>query len=257
MQLCTTTDPNLKMSVLNTLEQVMVSENRKYISGHKLFNYFVDIAKSDDSIEAMRVGTGILENLFKDSTDTCIRLVKAGALEGLILGCRSTDPTVLQHCAAALANCAMYGESRVHSTMVSKFVDHWLFPLAFSSDEVVKYYALFAICFLASNPQFAPKVVESGTLDLVLPFLNSHNTESFCESCPNHAHGRTAGWLKRLLPFLSSQSEQARSLGAFHFAMETKIKFKQQRLHVRALGHYCILALITLCRVCTYMYMSE
>ena len=211
----------------------MVAENRKFIASHKLFDSVVKVATSNESLEAMQAGMGILENLFKESTKTCLLLIKRGALEGLILGCRSSDPLVLQHCAAALANCAMYGEAKAHAAMVTKFVDHWLFPLAFSKDEVVKYYALLAICFLAANPQVSHKVAESGTLDLVLPFLNQQDPEEFTRSCPNHAHGRSSGWLKRLVPLLVCQSEEARSLVAFHFAMEAGIKKKQNRLHVR------------------------
>ncbi len=210
----------------------MVADNREYIAGHKLFNSVVKVASSNESLEAIQAGTGILENLFKDSTQTCLRLIRSSALEGLILGCRSTDLIVLQHCAAALANCAMYGEETAHAAMVTKYVDHWLFPLALSSDEVVKYYALLAICFLAANSAISHKIVESGTLDVVLPFLKQHDPEEFTRSCPNHAHGRSVGWLHRLVPLLSSQSEEARSLVAFHFAMEAAIKKKQNRLQV-------------------------
>lgn len=216
----------------------MVADNRKYIAGHKLFSSVVKVASSNESLEAIQAGTGILENLFKDSTQTCLRLIRSGALETVILGCRSTNPIVLQHCAAALANCAMYGEERAHATMISKYVDHWLFPLALSSDEVVMYYALLAICFLAANPAISHKVVESGTLDLVLPFLKQHDTEEFTRSCPNHAHGRSEGWLRRLVPLLTSQSEEARSLVAFHFAMEAAIKKKQNRVQVSLLCAY-------------------
>lgn len=235
IKLCSSTDKALRLAILRALEQVMVANNRKYIAGHQQFNLVVKVATSNESLEAIQAGTGILENLFKDSTQTCLRLIKLDALEGVILGCRSTDPIVLQHCAAALANCAMYGEAKAHTAMVRKYVDHWLFPLAFSSDEVVKYYALLAICFLDANPQVSHKVAESGTLDLVLPFLNSQDPEEFRQSCPNHAHGRSEGWLRRLVPLLVSHSEQARSLVAFHLAMEAGVKKKQHRLQVSTL----------------------
>ena len=210
----------------------MVADNREFIACHELFDSVVKVACSNESLEAIQAGTGILENLFKHSSETCLRLIHSGALEGLVLGCRSSDSLVLQHCAAALANCAMYGEAKAQTAMVTKYVDHWLFPLAFSKDSVVKYYALLAICFLAANQDIADKVAESATLELVLPFLNLQDTERFTRSCPNHAHGRSSGWLKRLTPLLVSQSEEARSLVAFHFAMEAAIKKKQNRLNV-------------------------
>ncbi len=225
-------DEDVRLSVVRALEQVMVSANRHYIANHKHFDSLVKLACCKDSLEAVQCGTGILENLFKESSMTCLRLIKGGALEGLIHACRQSDPTILQHCAAALCNCAMYGECKVQSAMVSGKVDVWLFPLAFSQDNAVKYYALLAICFLAANVDLAERVVQSGTLDLVLPFLHTQDPEEFPSSCPNHAHGRSTGWLKHLVPLLVSQSEEARSLAAFHFAMEATIKNKQQRLHV-------------------------
>ena len=147
-------------------------------------------------------------------------------------GCRFTDETVLQHCAAALANCALYGDSKVHQAMVSKNADQWLFPLAFSSDCAVKYYALIAICILASQRELAIQVQRSGTLELVLPFLQSQDPTLFPQSCPNHAHGRTAPWLQRMVPLLRCSSEEAQALAAFHFAMEAEIKKLQNRLQV-------------------------
>lgn len=210
----------------------MVSANRTYIAGHELFDYLVGVACSRDSLVLVQCGTGILENLFKESAETCQRLIKGGALEGIIFACRYSDAITLQHCAAALANCAMYGEHHSQRAMIIKQADHWLFPLAFSADSVVKYYALLAICFLAANVDLAEHVTRSGTLDLVLPFLNSQDPEEFVKTSPNHAHGRSAEWLSRLVPLLVSESEEARSLAAFHFAMETSLKKKQQRLHV-------------------------
>lgn len=231
LELCSA-DKNVTFSVLRALEQIMVSANRHYISDHKHFDCLVKLACCTDSLEAVQCGTGILENLFKESSTTCLRLIKGGALKGLICACRHSDPVTLQHCAAALANSAMYGDCKVQRTMVSKKVDVWLFPLAFSLDKVVKYYALLAICFLAANVNLAKQVAESGTLELVLPFLRNQDPEEFAASCPSHAHGRSTGWLQHLVPLLVSHSEEARSLAAFHFAMEATIKKKQQRLQV-------------------------
>ena len=232
LQLCASQDKELRRSVIKALEQVMISANRTYIAGHELFDFLVGVACSRDSLELVQCGTGILENLFKESAATCQRLIKGGALEGIIFACRYSDSITLHHCAAALANCAMYGDPQAQRAMVIKKADHWLFPLAFSDDSVVEYYALLAICFLAANVHLAEHVTRSGTLDLVLPFLNFQDPEEFVKTSPNHAHGRSAEWLSHLVPLLVSNSEEARSLAAFHFAMEASLKKKQQRLHV-------------------------
>ena len=220
-------DSVLMATLARSMEQILVSANRTYLSEHKICDKVIEIACSHPE------GIGILENLMKVSAETCDRLISCGALESIILCCRNSDSAVTQHCAAALANCAMYGGHRAQVTMVSKHADHWLFPLAFSEDRVVKYYALIAICFLAANPDLNEKVTNSGTLRLVLPFLNSHKPEEFFLIYPiNYAHGRSASWLKRLLHLLKSWNEQARSLASFHFAMEAVIKRNQRRLQV-------------------------
>lgn len=232
LNLLCTDDDSLHLQVSQGIEQVMDAANRRFIVAHKQFETLVKVACESSSVDSMRCGTGILENLFKESKETCLRLVQCGALEGVLFGCRSSDVTVLQHCAAALANCSMYGGPKCQMKMVAKHADHWLFPLAFSLDNVVKYYALLAICFLASNAGLEREVTRSGTLDLVLPFIHTQDPEEFPKTCYNHAHGRSSGWLSKLVPLLVCGSEEARSLSAFHFAMETTIKKKQHRLQV-------------------------
>ena len=220
-------DSKLQVTLARSMEQILIPANRAYLSKHKLCDRVVEVACSHPE------GIGILENLLKVSAEMCDRLISCGALESIILGCRNSDSAVTQHCAAALANCAMYGGHRAQVTMVSKHADHWLFPLAFSEDRVVKYYALIAICFLAANPDLNEKVTSSGTLRLVLPFLNSHKPEEFFLIYPiNYAHGRSASWLKRLLHLLKSKNEEATSLASFHFAMEAVVKRNQRRLQV-------------------------
>ena len=236
LNLLSTTDAGLRLQVSKGLEQAMTSANRCFIASHDQFDVVVAVACEQSSVELVQCGTGILENLFKDSQKTCLRLIQNGALAGVLFGCRSTDPTVLQHCAAALANCAMYGGPKCQLNMVAKQADHWLFPLAFSNDIVVKYYALLAICFLASHAELESVVARSGTLNLVLPFLRTQDPEEFPKTCHNHAHGRSAGWLTKLLPLLTCGNEEARSLSAFHLAMEAAVKKKQGRLEV----HYTV-----------------
>ena len=222
----------VQLAVLRVLEQVMITENRAYIAQHKLFPSLLSLARSTDSLELIQCGTGILENLFKVSPEVSFELVRSGALESVLYGCRLVDTLVLHHCAAALANCALFGGQEVHRAMVAKHADHWLFPLAFLEESAVKYYALITICILASDRELAERVQQSGTLELVLPYLQEQDPQLFPETCPNHAHGRTASWLERVVPLLVCGSEEARSLAAFHFAMEAGIKRRQKRLQV-------------------------
>ena len=233
----TTVEKALQSSVAKLIEQIMVASNRTYIANHALFESVVDVACKHAS-EYCECGIGILENLFKVSTETCKKLIRLRALESILFACRSPDSAVLRHCAAAMANCAMFGESEARASMVQKHADHWLFPLAFSEDKEVAYYALLTICFLAS--ELKEQISNSGTLDLVLPFIESQYPEDFAKSCPNHAHGRSPSWLQRLLPLLSCKSEEARSLASFHFAMEAAVKKRQHRLHVSGNVYVCI-----------------
>lgn len=240
LQLCqsTTNKPTeemnkLQIAVLRVLEQIMVNENRVYISEHELFPFLLVLSSSTETLEHVKLGTGMLENLFKVSSRLSLKLINSTGLDIVVYGCRYTDSIVLQHCAAAMANCALYGCKNVHKAMVAKQADHWLFPLAFSQDSAVKYYALIAICILASQHELAPLVCRSGALELVIPFLQLQDPLEFPKTCPNHAHGRTADWLIRLVPLLKCMNEEAQSLAAFHFAMEAGIKKKQKRLNVR------------------------
>jgi hypothetical protein len=222
----------LQLQILSAIEQLMIADNRQYIANHHLFPSFLLLASCTDDMTWIQCGTGIFENLFKVSQEISLKLINSGGLDAIMYGCRCTDSVVLHHCAAALANCALYGCDKVHKGMISKQADHWLFPLAFSQDSAVKYYALIAICLLASERQLLTLVTRSGTLELVIPFLQLQDPLEFPQTCPNHAHGRAAGWLKQLKPLLACGCEEAQSLAAFHFAMEAAIKQKQNRLKV-------------------------
>ena len=69
--------------------------------------------------------------------------------------------------------------------------------------------------------------IKSGTLDLIDPFVQSHTPKEFADICASHSHGQSPIWLKRLIPVLMSQREEARNLAAFHFCMEAEmIRFK-------------------------------
>ena len=125
---CTAVDRDAKLSLSRTLEQIMMEKNRTFIASSELFEQIVTLASSTDSIEIVRCGTGILENLFKESKGTCLRLIACGGLAAIINACRSSCNVVLQHCASAMVNCAMYGGPKCQQGMMKLNADHWLFP---------------------------------------------------------------------------------------------------------------------------------
>lgn len=183
--------------------------------------------------ELAQICTGILESLFKTSEDTCSRVIKLGGLDTITYWCRCNDRVTLKNCAIALSNLALYGGGENQQEMAKHKVPEWLFPLAFVDDDSVRYYALLAIGVLVSNKEIENAVTSSGTLALVLPFIDSHDPAEFAERDTSHRHGRSPGWLKRLIPVLSSKREEAQALAAFHFVMEAGIKSEQGRKEVR------------------------
>merc|ERR1711874_874683 len=111
--------------------------------------------------------------------------------------------------------------------MIERNVPMWLFPLAFHPDDNIKYYALLTIAALVANKEIEAAVMQSGSLDLVEPFLTNQSPERFANSSNAHRHGQSMSWLKKLVPVLHSKREEARNLAAFHFAMEAGIKANQ------------------------------
>ena len=59
--------------------------------------------------------------------------------------CRSSDVESLQHCASALANVAIFGGAENQEAMIRRNVPIWLFTLAFSDDDTVRYFGCMAI----------------------------------------------------------------------------------------------------------------
>lgn len=108
----------------------------------------------------------------------------------------------------------------------------WLFPLAFIDDDSTRYYACLAIAVLVSNKEIEAAVLKSGTLSLVRPFVELHDPQEFAQMDTSHQHGRSSGWLRRLVPVLTSKREEAQALAAFHLAMEAGIKAEQDRKEV-------------------------
>lgn len=171
--------------------------------------------------------SGILEHLFKHSEGACSDLIDLGGLDTVLFECRKSDIETLRHCAGALANLSLYGGADNQEAMIQRKAPMWLFPLAFNNDDHIKYYACLAITILVANKEIEAAVLQSGTLDLVEPFVTSHSPSEFAKSNEAHAHGQSKNWLQKLVPVLNSKREEARNLAAFHFCMEAGIK-KQQ-----------------------------
>lgn len=229
MQNCANNDKELQFSSARLLEQCLTTENRSHVVElglEKVVNGACVCTKHSRT-DHSRVGTGILENLFKHSEGTCSDVVRMGGLDAVLFECRKNDVETLRHCAMALANLSLYGGAENQEAMINRKVPIWLFPLAFHNDDIIKYYACLAIAVLVANKEIEAEVLKSGTLDLVEPFVTSHNPSEFAKSNPAHAHGQSKHWLERLVPVLSSNREEARNLATFHFCMEAGIKKEQ------------------------------
>ncbi|XP_028320362.1 NAD(+) hydrolase SARM1 [Gouania willdenowi] len=213
------------------LEQILVSENRDYVARIGL-GVILNLSREQEDAQLARSVSGILEHMFKHTEETSVHLISNGALDSLLFWCRGTDPTVLRHCALALANCAMYGGHRCQRWMIEKQAAEWLFPLAFSKeDELIRFHACLAVTVLAANREIEKEVVKSGTLELVEPFIASLDPEDFARSlldssdCPQ---GRTASDLQHLLPLLDGSRLEGKCIAAFYLCVEASIKSRQR-----------------------------
>ncbi|XP_037513448.1 NAD(+) hydrolase sarm1 isoform X1 [Rhipicephalus sanguineus] len=233
---CSSGSEELQFASARLLEQCLSTENRSYVVEHGL-EPVVKVAclcSFNNQGAYSRVGTGILCHLFKHSESTCSELIRLGALKSILYDCRTSDVETLRHCASALANLSLYGGPENHQAMIKHKAPMWLFPLAFNLDDNIKYYACLAIAALVANKEIEAAVMKSGTLDLVEPFVTSHHPEEFAKSHVAHVHGQSKDWLLRFVPVLDSNREEARSLAAFHFAMEAGIKKRQGNTSVFA-----------------------
>lgn len=251
MAICTKSDGDLQFSSAKLLEQCLTTENRAHVVEHgldKVVNVACACTKVANSVNHSRVGTGILEHLFKHSEETCSDVVRLGGLDALLFECRKSDVETLRHCAGALANLSLYGGTENQEAMIKRKVPMWLFPLAFHTDDNIKYYACLAITVLVANAEIEADVLQSGTLGLVEPFVTSHNPSQFATSNLAHAHGQSKTWLKHLVPVLSSKREEARNLAAFHFCMEAGIKKQQGNTNIFAeIGAIASLKMVASC----------
>ena len=232
---CVSKSRKLVLASARVLEQVLTTQNREYVADNGLEPIFVLCQNYKGDKELSEMITGILESLFKTSEEACMKLIKLGGLDVILHWCKGQERLTLRHCAIALANLALYGGPDCHALMIKHKVPEWLFPLAFNKDDVVRYYACLAISVLVADRHdkcIESAVLDSGTLELVLPFVSSHSPMEFARMDLWHRHGRSRDWLRRLVPVLSSKREEPQALAAFHFAMEAGIKSEQGRKEV-------------------------
>ncbi|XP_051966725.1 NAD(+) hydrolase SARM1-like [Xyrauchen texanus] len=217
------------------LEQILVSENRDYVARMGL-GVILNLTREQEDAQLARSASGILEHMFKHTEETSAQLITHRALDTLLYWCRGTDPTVLRHCAVALANCAMYGGHRCQRLMIEKQAADWLFPLAFSKeDELIRFYACLAVAVLAANREIEKEVVKSGTLELVEPFIASLDPDEFACNLLDSAdsmQGRTAADLQHLLPLLDGTRLEGKCIAAFYLCVETSIKARQRNTKI-------------------------
>jgi len=217
----------IRRLAVKVLSRSLIVSNREYIASSHLENLVKLFERVKDDCELSQASTKVLECLFKNSRTTCSDLIRLGALDIILYFCKILDTRILRNCAGALANLALFGGRENQKEMVEHKVQLWLFPLAFSHDDSIRYYALLAIAVLSANKELEQAVVESGTLQLVEPFLRSRDPETFGRSDSEHIHGQSDEWVQRLVPLLRSSREEALSLAAFHFAVEAGIRRKK------------------------------
>lgn len=213
----------------------MTCVHRDYLARMGL-GVVLNLTRQQEDAQLARSVSGILEHMFKHSEETSVHLIANGALDALLYWCRGTDPTVLRHCAVALANCAMYGSHRCQRWMIEKQAAEWLFPLAFSKeDELIRFHACLAVTVLATNREVEKEVVKSGTLELVEPFIASLDPDEFARSLLDSAdcmQGKTASDLQHFLPLLDGTRVEGKCIAAFYFCVETSIKSRQRNTKV-------------------------
>ncbi|GCC43087.1 hypothetical protein chiPu_0027081, partial [Chiloscyllium punctatum] len=195
----------------------------------------LDLANDREDVQLARPVSGILQHMFKHTEGTSHLLITNGGLDYILYWCRSQDPSILQHCAIALANCAMYGGPTNQRLMIEKKAADWLFPLAFSQDELVQFHACLAITVLATNKELEKEVESSGTLDLVEPFIASLHPEGFAHDwlqSRDNAQGRNASDLQRLVQLLDSSRVEAQCVATFYLCVEADIKQQQKQTQV-------------------------
>ena len=225
----------LKYSNAKLLQQVLAttSDNKNYVVEKGLdkavaitsdYTRTIKDRKEKRNVDQCRVATGILENLFDHSEETCGKVIELGGLQTVVEECKSKDPETLRHCASALANAAIYGGSENQEEMMKGHVPQWLFTLLFNEDETIKYYACLAIAVLGANKEIEAEIQKTDSFKQIRPILAKLNQTDFSEYV---SLGKSKNWLLRLLRVLNSEREESKILAAFHFAMEAEKRVKE------------------------------
>jgi len=155
-----------------------------------------------------------------------IGVIQLGGLDVLLYEFRNRDIVTLEHCVSALANLSLYGGPESQDYMIKHNVPQWLFTIVFNTNVNIKYYALLAIVVLVTNNEEEEVTVKkSKSLNLINPFIITHKFTAFAKTnMVPHTLGQSKNWLKKLIPVLSSSSEEACNLAAFNFCMDAGIK---------------------------------
>lgn len=227
---CSSTKKDILKASAAVLEQCLSWENRNHVAETGLETVVSMTKREISNHEMSYIITGILEGLFKISEEASTKIINYGGLDVILHWSRSSDIRNLRHCAKALANLSLFGGAENQEEMAKRNVPEWLFPLAFMEDDTIRYYACLAIVVLLANKELEAAVIKSGTLELVMPFINSTKPSSFAKCDTSQQQGKDHMWLERMVPLLQSRREEAQSLAAFHFAMEAGIKEEQGKL---------------------------
>lgn len=227
---CSSTKKDILKASAAVLEQCLSWENRNHVAKTGLETVVSMTKREISNHEMSYIITGILEGLFKISEEASTKIINYGGLDVILHWSRSSDIRNLRHCAKALANLSLFGGAENQEEMAKRNVPEWLFPLAFMEDDTIRYYACLAIVVLLANKELEAAVIKSGTLELVMPFINSTKPSSFAKCDASQQQGKDHMWLERMVPLLQSRREEAQSLAAFHFAMEAGIKEEQGKL---------------------------
>lgn len=227
---CSSSKKDILKASAAVLEQCLSWENRNHVAKTGLETVVSMTKREISNHEMSYIITGILEGLFKISEEASTKIINYGGLDVILHWSRSSDIRNLRHCAKALANLSLFGGAENQEEMAKRNVPEWLFPLAFMEDDTIRYYACLAIVVLLANKELEAAVIKSGTLELVMPFINSTKPSSFAKCDLSQQQGKDHMWLERMVPLLQSRREEAQSLAAFHFAMEAGIKEEQGKL---------------------------
>ncbi|KAL1122631.1 hypothetical protein AAG570_002958 [Ranatra chinensis] len=210
------------------LEQCMTDENRDHVVKRGLggvVSAACSLAKNSEEADHCRVGTRLLENLFQHNETTCSEMIRLGGLDTLIKECKNKDVETLRHCAGALANLSLYGGAENQEAMIKRKAPFWLYYLAFQDDQLMKYYALIAIAVLVNNSEIEAAVEQSEALEMINRFVTSSDPVEFADNVKGPSQ---VGWLKKLLPVLSSPREEAMSIATFHFCVDAAVRNREE-----------------------------